>query len=51
MPHGSPGMETYSHESHSHNYGYYEVISFSNNSDMKIFDQISPQKNTDQLNQ
>ena len=42
MPHGSPGMETHSHESHSHNYETYKVISFSNNGNKKIFDQISP---------
>ena len=42
MPHGSPGMETHSHESHSHNYETYKVISFSNNGNTKIFDQISP---------
>ena len=42
MPHGSPGMETHSHESHSHNYETYKVISFSNSGDTKIFDTISP---------
>jgi hypothetical protein len=42
MPHGSPGMETHSHESHSHNYETYKVVSFSNNGNTKIFDQISP---------
>ena len=42
MPHGSPGMETHSHESHSHNYKTYKVVSFSNNGNTKIFDQISP---------
>ena len=44
MPHGSPGMETHSHESHSHNYETYKVVSFSNNGNTKIFDQISPKK-------
>ncbi|KGF96762.1 CopG protein [Prochlorococcus marinus str. MIT 9302] len=42
MPHGSPGMETHSHESHSHNYETYKVVSYSNNGNTKIFDQISP---------
>ena len=42
MPHGSPGMESHSHESHSHNYETYKVVSFSNNGNTKIFDQISP---------
>ena len=42
MPHGSPGMETHSHDSHSHNYKPYKVFSFSNNGSPKIFDQISP---------
>ena len=42
MPHGSPGMEMHSHESHSHNYESYEVVSFTNNGNMKIFDKISP---------
>ena len=42
MPHGSPGMETHSHESHSHNYENYKVVSFSKNGKTKIFDQISP---------
>ena len=44
MPHGSPGMETHSHESHSHNYETYKVVSFSKNGNTKIFDQISPKK-------
>ena len=44
MPHGSPGMETHSDESHSHNYETYKVVSFSNNGNSKIFDQISPKK-------
>ena len=42
MPHGSPGMETHSHESHSHNYETYKVVSFSNSGNTKIFDKISP---------
>ena len=42
MPHGSPGMETHSHESQSHNYETYKVFSFSHNGNTKIFDQISP---------
>ena len=42
MPHGSPGMETHSHKSLSHNYETYEVFSFSNNGNTKIFSQISP---------
>ena len=42
MPLGSPGMETHSHESHSHNYETYKVFSFSNNGNTKIFHQISP---------
>ena len=42
MPHGSPGMETHSHKSHSHNYETYKVFSFSNNGKTKIFGQISP---------
>ena len=42
MPHGSPGMETHSYESHSHNYEAYKVVSFSNSGNTKIFDTISP---------
>ena len=42
MPHGSPGMETHFHESHSLNYETYKVISFSKNGKTKIFDHISP---------
>jgi len=42
MPHGSPGMEMHSHESHSHNYENYKVVSFSKNGKTKIFDKISP---------
>ena len=41
MPHGSPGMETHSHNSQSHNYDSLKVISFSNNGTTKIFDTIS----------
>ena len=42
MPLGSPGMEMHSHESHSHNYENYKVVSFSNSGKTKIFDKISP---------
>ena len=42
MPHGSPGMETHSHESHFHNYKTYKVFSFSKSDNIKIFDKISP---------
>ena len=42
MPHGSPGMEIHSHESHSHDYESYEVIAFSESGKTKIFDKISP---------
>ena len=42
MPLGSPGMEMHSHESHSHDYEYYKVVSFSKTSKTKIFDIISP---------
>ena len=42
MPHGSPGMETHSHASQSHNYETYEVVSFSKNGKTKIFELISP---------
>ena len=42
MPHGSPGMEIHSHESHSHDYESYEVVAFSENGKTKIFDKISP---------
>ena len=43
MPHGSPGMELHSHESHSHdNYESYKVVSFSNSGKTKIFDKIYP---------
>ena len=42
MPHGSPGMEIHSHESHSHDYESYEVVAFSESGETKIFDKISP---------
>ncbi len=42
MPLGSPGMEMHSHESHSHNYDNYKVVSFSKTGKTKIFDTISP---------
>ena len=42
MPHGSPGMEIHSHESHSHDYESYEVVAFSENGKTNIFDKISP---------
>jgi hypothetical protein len=42
MPLGSPGMEMHSHESHSHDYENYKVISFSKTGKTKIFDEISP---------
>ena len=42
MPHGSPGMEIHSHESHSHDYESYEVVAFSKSGKTKIFDKISP---------
>ena len=42
LPHGSTGMETHSHASHSHNYETYEVVSFSKNGKTKIFELISP---------
>ena len=42
MPLGSPGMEMHSHESHSHDYGHYKVVTFSKNGETKIFDKISP---------
>ena len=43
MPLGSPGMEIHSHESHSHDYENYKVVSFSKTGKTKIFDKISPQ--------
>ena len=42
MPHGSPGMEIHSHESHSHDYESYEVVAFSESGKTKIFHKISP---------
>ena len=42
MPVGSPGMEMHSHESHSHDYVNYKVVSFSKTGKTKIFDKISP---------
>jgi len=42
MPLGSPGMEMHSHESHSHDYENYKVVSFSKAGKTKIFDKISP---------
>tara|TARA_Y100000816_G_scaffold289504_1_gene276082 strand:- start:252 stop:770 length:519 start_codon:yes stop_codon:yes gene_type:complete len=42
MPHGSPGMEIDSQESHFHNYETYKVVSFGKNGKTKIFEQISP---------
>jgi len=42
MPHGSPGMEMHSHDSHSHHYENYKVVSFSKTGKTKIFDKISP---------
>ena len=42
MPLGSPGMEMHSHDSHSHEYENYTVVSFSKAGKTKIFDKISP---------
>ena len=42
MPLGSPGMEIHSHDSHSHDYENYKVVSFSKTGKTKIFDKISP---------
>ena len=42
MPLGSPGMEMHSHESHSHDYENYKVVSFSKTGKSKIFDKIAP---------
>jgi len=42
MPLGSPGMEMHFHESHSHDYENYKVVSFSKTGKTKIFDKISP---------
>ena len=41
MPIGSPGMEMHSHDSHSHDYEDYKVVSFSKTGKTKIFDTIS----------
>ena len=42
MPLGSPGMEMHSHESHSHDYENFKVVSFSKTGKTKLFDDISP---------
>ena len=42
MPIGSPGMRMHSHDSHSHDYEKYKVVSFSKTGKTKIFDTISP---------
>ena len=42
MPLGSPGMEIHSHDSHSHYYENYKVVSFSKTGETKIFNEISP---------
>ena len=42
MPLGSPGMEIHSHDSHSHDYENYKIVSFSKNGKTKIFDKVSP---------
>ena len=42
MPLGSLGMEINSHESHSHDYENYKVVSFSKTGKTKIFEKISP---------
>ena len=42
MPLGSTGMEIDSHDSHSHVYDNYKVVSFSKTDKTKIFDKISP---------
>ena len=42
MPLGSPGMEIHSHDSHSHDYENYKVVSFGKTGKIKIFDIISP---------
>ena len=42
MPLGSPGMKMYSHDSHSHDYEDYNVVSFSKTGKTKLFDKISP---------
>ena len=42
MPLGSPGMERHYHDSHSHDYENYEVVSFNKSGKTKLFDNISP---------
>ena len=42
MPLGSLGMEMHSHDSHSHNYENYKVVSFSRTGETRIFEKISP---------
>ena len=42
MPIGSPGMEMHSHDSHSHDYENYKLVSFSKTGKKKIFDKIFP---------
>ena len=42
MPPGSAGKEMDSHESHSHDYKNYKVVSFNKTGKTKIFDKISP---------
>ena len=42
MPLGSPGMEMHSHDSHSHDYENYKVVSLSKTGKTKIFDKIFP---------
>ena len=42
IPLGSLGIEMHSHESHSHDYENYKVVSFSKSGKTKIFDEISP---------
>ncbi len=42
MPLGSPGMEMNPHDSHSHDYENYKIVSFSKTGKTKIFDKVSP---------
>jgi len=42
VPLGSPGLEMNTHDSHSHKYENYKVVSFSKTGKTKIFDKISP---------
>ena len=42
LPLGSPRIEIHSHESHSHDYKDYKLVSFSKTGKTKIFDKISP---------